>query len=321
MGYSMALDGGGTKTLAIIFDEEFNLLGMGRSGGMNTNFETMESVKAHLAECLYACLEAAGVNELDHFFCAGPGPYPEAEAILRQRATLKADKYETVHEGLSGAYAGLAADRGVNVLAGTGSRIDYIDGDPQFCTGGWGGFIGDEGSGCWIGTHGIQAAIASHDGWGPKSVLEDLIMEEWELEKLNGVVPRVFHGRSMRVEVSSVSPLVGKAARMGDIAAIDVLKGAAEILSRQTLAMYRNHNVDPSVPVIVSGSAWKSAPVMFDHFCDLIHAELPDTQILKPIFDPIMGGVIKLALKGRHAIPADELEILKKNFAQFMCNW
>ena len=71
MGYSMALDGGGTKTLTIIFDEEFNLLGMGRSGGMNTNFETMEAVREHLAECIYTCLEAAGVNELDHFFCAG----------------------------------------------------------------------------------------------------------------------------------------------------------------------------------------------------------------------------------------------------------
>lgn len=107
-----------------------------------------------------------------------------------------------------------------------------------------------------------------------------------------GVVPRVFHGRSMRVELSSLSPLVGRAARMGDEAAIQVYKDAADILARQCLAMYRNKKIDPAVPVIIAGSAWKGAPVMFDHFADLIHAVQPQTPVRRPIFEPIMGGVV-----------------------------
>ena len=74
MSTIMALDGGGTKTLAILFDEDLNLLGMGRGGGMNTNFESMEVVKEHLTTCIHGCLAAAGVSQVDRFFIAGPGP-------------------------------------------------------------------------------------------------------------------------------------------------------------------------------------------------------------------------------------------------------
>lgn len=321
MSTIMALDGGGTKTLAILFDEDLNLLGMGRGGGMNTNFESMEVVKEHLTTCIHGCLAAAGVSQVDRFFIAGPGPYPEAEKILREKAVLKSSGFEGLSEGFNGVYAGLAANRGVSVLSGTGSRVDYVDGEAKYVTGGWGGFIGDEGSGCWIGQHGVSAAIAGHDGWGPATILEEMIIKEWNLDALWGVVPRVFHGRSMRVELSSLSPLVGRAARMGDAAAIQVYKDAAEILARQCLAMYRNKKLDPSVPVIIAGSAWKGAPVMFEHFADLIHAEQPQTPVRRPIFEPIMGGVVEVALKGRSQLPEDELNLLKTRYAQFLCHY
>jgi N-acetylglucosamine kinase-like BadF-type ATPase len=209
----------------------------------------------------------------------------------------------------------------VSVLSGTGSRVDYVSSKVNYVTGGWGGFIGDEGSGCWIGQHGVSAAIAGHDGWGPATVLEELIMKEWNLTELHGVIPRVFHGSSMRVELSSLSPVVGKAARMGDEAAINVYKDAADILARQCLAMYRNRKIDLSVPTVIAGSAWKGAPVMFEHFSDLIHAVQPETPVLRPLFEPIMGAVVHIALKGRDFLPENELNQLKDRYSQFLCEY
>jgi N-acetylglucosamine kinase-like BadF-type ATPase len=321
MAITMAVDGGGTKTLAILFDDELNLLGIGRSGGMNTNFESMEVVKAHLTECIHSCLDAAGVTCVDHFFMAGPGPYPEAEAILRQKAHLTSAGFETLSEGLNGVYAGLAKSRGVSVLAGTGSRVDYVDGDLNYVTGGWGAFIGDEGSGPWIGQHAVIGAIAAHDGWGPPTVLGEMILKQWELEELHGVIPKIFLSPSMRVVLASLSPLVGKAARMGDEVAISVYEQAAELLARQCLAMYRNKQLDPAVPVVIAGSAWKGAPVMLEAFTRRIQAVQPQTAVFRPLFEPIMGSVIATALKGRAALSAEELDSLKTRYAQFLCHY
>lgn len=76
MSTIMALDGGGTKTLAILFDEDLNLLGMGRGGGMNTNFESMDVVKEHLSACIHGCLAAAAARAEDHPAIYGFPPLP-----------------------------------------------------------------------------------------------------------------------------------------------------------------------------------------------------------------------------------------------------
>ena len=321
MSYNMILDGGGTKTLAILFDENMNLLSTGKSGGMNTNFETMEVVRAHLTECIDTCLQGHPVDELDRFFISGPGPAQEAEKILRSRVRLNRDR-ESLSEGTNGVLAGLCADYGISVLAGTGSRIDFIqNGKQTFNTGGWGAFIGDEGAGPWIGQRRVTAAIAYNDGWGPETCLKDMIMKTWELEKLWGVVPRVFHGRSTRVELASLSPVVGQAARNGDNVAIRIYHEAAEILAIQCLAMFRNRNLDPTTPVVITGGAWKGAPVMFDHFQKLINEQYPEAPVHRPVFDSIMGGVIMLGLHGRHALTKEEIERLRSEYSAFLFSY
>jgi N-acetylglucosamine kinase-like BadF-type ATPase len=41
MSRILAVDGGGTKLSAILFDEEFQLLGRGMSGGVNINHTSL----------------------------------------------------------------------------------------------------------------------------------------------------------------------------------------------------------------------------------------------------------------------------------------
>jgi len=314
-----ALDGGGTKTYAMCYSDDMRLLGVGQGGGMNTNFEPMDAVREHLAKALDDCLKASGVHDLQAAYLAGPGPHDLIREMLNERVPVADNTKYSLGEALGGVYAGLCSNTGLSALSGTGSNVGYIvKGQYGGSAGGWGAFIGDEGSGCWIGTRGIQAAIAGHDHWGPKTVLEDMLMERWKLEDLHGVIPRVFLGRAMRVEVSPVSHMVSDAAHQGDEVAIQILKDAGEILARQTRAMIRTRNVPLDTPIVTIGSAWKSDPVMFRSFTDHIHEEFPDMVTHRSLFDQIMGSVVMNALHGRDKLPEEEKQHLMKEFKSFL---
>ena len=71
--------------------------------------------------------------------------------------------------------AGLAAAMktgGAVALSGTGSNAFLVrEGQVLSAVGGWGPLLGDEGSGYEIGLNALKAAIYSHDGRRPKSML------------------------------------------------------------------------------------------------------------------------------------------------------
>ena len=314
-----ALDGGGSKTIAMCYSDDMRLLGIGHGGGVNTNFESIEAVREHIAQAIDECLERSGVREVQAAYMAGPGPHDVMRELLNERAKVADNTPYSMGEAMNGVHAGLCGNTGLSVLSGTGSNVGYIlTGKYAGNAGGWGAFIGDEGSGCWIGTRAIQAAIAGHDQWGPKTVLEDMLMERWHLDDLHGVIPRVFLGRSMRVEISPVSRMVGEAARQGDEVSIQILKDAGEILARQARALIRRASIPLSTPVVTIGSAWKSAPVMHQSFTEHLHEEFPGMVTHRSLFDQIMGSVVVNTLRGRDELSEEEKQHLIKEFEPFL---
>ena len=57
MNYYLALDCGGSKLEAILFDEHLHLLSRARTGGVNANFISSRQVEEHYRDC-YARLFA-----------------------------------------------------------------------------------------------------------------------------------------------------------------------------------------------------------------------------------------------------------------------
>jgi N-acetylglucosamine kinase-like BadF-type ATPase len=294
MEHYLSVDCGGTKLLSLLFNEEFRLVGFGRGGAANTNFELMERVLQNMEESIGLCLKGTDVTRISRVHIAGPTLHEKYAECLRKFVTVS--EVESLSEGRMGLLAGLFAEDGIVALSGTGSDVFHICAgckDKYDFLGGWGGLIGDEGSGYSIGRRAISAAIMASDTRGEKTILTDLLLEHYHLHVLWDIVPMIYSTPNYRGVISQACILVAQAAAAGDKVAISIHEDAGMEMARQVIALKRLYHIDTDKPVVIAGGAWKGAPAMFRAFCDGIHGEFPNTPVARPLFEPIMGGVVE----------------------------
>jgi glucosamine kinase len=230
--YFLGVDGGGTKTLAVIVDASGSEQGRGLAGSSNYNAVGLQEATANLQSAVEQAAQAAGCQMLLRaawFGLAGidrPADYeimlpylqPVAEAV---RLTNDA---ELLLSGLDDAV-------GVALIAGTGSIALGCDArGTKTRSGGWGHILGDEGSGYEIGRMALQAAARAADGRGPPTILLERILAYWNLDMASDLIGRVYQDEDV-AEIGRLSAVVFAAARAGDQAARQIIQHAASELA------------------------------------------------------------------------------------------
>lgn len=309
--YYIAADGGGTKLLTILYDDEFNIVSRVKSGGTNLLFRPKEAAEAEVRE-LADRLIPPDVREIEAFDASIVGPSDYIVNALRNKCPVKAVRHwGEGHVALASA----GVRYGIVAQAGTGSDAFLIQPNGTRTVGGWGMTLGDEGGGYDIGLRTLRAAIYAEDGRGPRSVLPEMIREAWGLGVLYDMIGKVSGNPDARSLVASVTYLTEKAAAMGDEAALAVYAEAGHEMARQVLAVIRNGGGTWIGPIVASGGAWKGSAVMFETFRREVRAVWPDAGIRFPDFEPIVGSVISRLLAEPGAEEERFMEILRGKFS------
>ena len=128
-------------------------------------------------------------------------------------------------------------------------------------------------------------------------MLLPMIYEEWRLQKLWGMVPLVYGSSDSRRLVASVARLVSRAAAAGDPVALSLYQNAAHQMAHMTICLLQRHGGRFEGPIVVSGGVWKGSPYMFECFRREVSAVFPDAEVLMPVFEPVVGGVVLQALE------------------------
>jgi N-acetylglucosamine kinase-like BadF-type ATPase len=87
--------------------------------------------------------------------------------------------------------------------------------------GGWGGQLGEEGSGYWFGMEGLRAVVRAADRRDFPTLLTPTLLEALQLSDAPDLVPWV--ARASKGEVGALAPLVLDVAAKGDAAAQRIL--------------------------------------------------------------------------------------------------
>jgi N-acetylglucosamine kinase-like BadF-type ATPase len=255
MGYILGVDGGGTKTLALLGDLDGNVLARGLSGSSNTNgvgfdaacsaLERAISIarKDHGGEISAMCLGLAGAGrkeDIEQFQNWAVRTFPKTPVkVLSDAEVLLA--------------AGVASGPALALICGTGSIVygRTITGE-LIRAGGWGYLFGDEGSGYAIGSAALRAVMQAYDGRGSKTLLSKLVLKRYGLHTPLELVRSIYGAESPLSTVASLTDLVEQAAELGDSVAIAILEESSRELTRAIAAIYPKLG-SSAIPLILTG--------------------------------------------------------------------
>jgi glucosamine kinase len=227
-----AVDGGGTKTLAIVMDRNGER-GRAISGPANYVAGEADRVVANVTVVVQQAVQSSGASlpiESLWLGLAGIDRPGAREAIADRLASLAREvRLTNDAELLFGAFPDEA---GIVLIAGTGSIALGQDRHGKTTrAGGWGYLIGDEGSGYDLGRRGIRAAAKAADGRGLQTSLLPALLAHWGLEQPLQIIDRVYRERDETV-IADCAQLVFQAAAAYDPVAVRLVQsGAAELAS------------------------------------------------------------------------------------------
>jgi N-acetylmuramic acid 6-phosphate etherase len=255
MHYIIGVDGGGTKTLALLAGLDGQVIARGVSGPSNYNavgfekacssLETAISTvrKDYPGDIVALCLGLAGAGrreDIERFQSWAQNKFPGTIVkVVNDAEILLA--------------AGSLTGPTLALVCGTGSFVyGRTRTGEMIRAGGWGYLFGDEGSGYAIGAAALRAVMKSYDGRGPSTVLTELILKKRELSSPQDLVHHIYGAESPRLEVASLSELVEEAAERNDAVAIFILEDAARELVKCLAVVYPKLG-ESDIPLVISG--------------------------------------------------------------------
>jgi glucosamine kinase len=248
------IDGGGTKTLAVIVDALGRERGRGTAAGANFMSAGLDETVANVQCALDSASSMAGSVRLTRAWIglAGADRAPDF-AALRPCLQHVAQEVRLTNDAAL-VLCGLEHTIGVALVAGTGSIAVGCDAHGTSArAGGWGHVLGDEGGGYAIGRAGLRAVMRAADGRGPKTALIDRVLRRFQLRSPEQLVAAIYADPTSSL-IAGLAPSILEAARDGDAVAVAIVRHAAEDLALAVLTVAANLALPERLPLALAGS-------------------------------------------------------------------
>jgi N-acetylglucosamine kinase-like BadF-type ATPase len=305
MPFILGVDGGATKTIAVVGDHTGQILSAGLSGPTNYQITGLDAAMQNLDAAVKMAVSGAGIDveqiSVGVFGLAG-ADYPiDFHNLTRGTQELYPYmKFEIANDTWVGFRSGTDQDYGGVVISGTGANFAAAAPDGKRVTGRgisyeWGG----EGGARALIRTGFHFAFRSHDGTGPKTALEDIVLSVLgfpSYDELSFYMYQI-HGQFSRLykKAAPIVPAIFQLANEGDKVCANILiesgKAMGEIMGRmiETLGSGRL----PQDVVMVGSLFTKGAsPLLIDSFSMSCHRFVPFARFKMPEVEPAGGAYI-----------------------------
>ena len=181
--------------------------------------------------------------------------------------------------------------RGICLIAGTGS-ICWWEPQPGLVhrAGGWGPFVGDEGSGIWVVDQALRAITWAEDGQAGSTRLKEEFLRHLGFSQVRELLPWREH--SPRKQVASLAKIVLELATVGDSASREICeRGAGHLVNlvRSVLAR-ETGKTSLSRPMVFAAGGMFANRDYFTRVMEGIQSACPEIRIAR-VEDPVLGAV------------------------------
>jgi len=295
----LAVDGGGTKTEAVVADLEGQVLSRGLGAGSNHYAggfgQLVESVttavQAALRPVLGAGLERqGGVEQRIAAACFGmsgvDSPEDEADVSAWVKRQSFAPTFLVVNDVELILAGGTSEGWGIAVISGTGSNCVGRARDGRTArVGGWGTLLGDEGSGYELGLRALRLAAQAYDGRANAPALLEATLRHWSTPDIPALMRELHAPATTPADIAALAAVVLDLAGKGDAPARVIVDDAADDLARHIRTVMKRLGMERP-PVALGGGLFGG--LLREALVERISGEVGPVSYVE---DPVLGAV------------------------------
>lgn len=261
----LGVDGGGTKTHAVLIDEDKIILGEGVTGAGNPLRVGVENAIKNIFASIEKACDSADRSKGD-IVSAQIGLAGVRREDLRYlirnrfREILRIRKVEVTTDAEIALYAATEGKEGLVIIAGTGSVCMGRNAKGEMASaGGWGPLAGDEGGGAGIARRALQAIAKSSDGRGKYTKLSDYAVDYFRAGRLEDLSVAIYAPQVDNARIAGFAQYVSQAANEGDEVSLELLTEAGQELGLAATAVIQKLKLQKrKFPIGKVGSVFKS---------------------------------------------------------------
>ncbi|PGS49846.1 BadF/BadG/BcrA/BcrD ATPase family protein [Bacillus sp. AFS041924] len=291
MKYIISLDGGGTKSEAVAYNLEGEIISQGFSGFSNLLVNEKDGIN-HMIEAIENCLSPLSKENCLFLFLgiAGIGGVRDRGPLEKALNDAFHIPFKIVNDAQIAHAALLNGQSGVLTIAGTGSICIGVHKERTVTAGGWGHLLGDEGSGYWICMEIFKKITQQFDEGIPLSYLSLKMLERLQLKEADGLKKYIYH--NTKAEIASHVPFIVELANMGDLMALTVLERAGQLLGKTTIQAIKKLDLKEEPRVAIKGSVLQRIPVVQKTFIQTIREHYPIVEFYTEDVSSTYGGYL-----------------------------
>jgi N-acetylglucosamine kinase-like BadF-type ATPase len=294
MSLVMGIDGGGSNVRIVITDRNLAVLGESYGSAVNPSIVGHETAGDRIREAMRAALDHAKLTA-EQIEAVGIGVAGAAaqhsevwlrevvSGVLPTTDVVPSSDFEIALVGARG------ERRGILILAGTGSAAYGVnEAGETALVGGWGYWLGDEGSGYWIGMSALRWITWADDGRSLGTQLTERLLSELHLAHPRDLIDWLQRlGNPPVQEIAALAPSVMAVAAGGDPIACQLIWSAAEglaIMGRTAAKRLQMEKPDYAF----AGGLLETPNLLTQFLCD----KLPIPEMPVGLHPPVIGAAL-----------------------------
>lgn len=293
----IGIDGGGSKTHAMVADEQgrtiAEMVGPGSAIRPGLAEHSANVIADVVRDALASCEMTHVVPRALCVGVAGAGRETERQQLWQALVARDLATELVLHSDFSIALDDAFGDGpGVLLISGTGS-VAFGRG-PTGTTarcGGWGPVCGDEGSGAWIGRRALSVVTASADGREPETALIGAVLTAAQVNETADLI--AWAADAPPSQLATLAPVVLSVAESGDLRANAIVSLAVEELVLHVRALARQLFGDEraALPVALTGGMMSRGSTLRKRFEHRVKTAVPGAQVRSEEVVPARGAV------------------------------
>jgi N-acetylglucosamine kinase-like BadF-type ATPase len=312
MKFVLGVDGGGSKTHALVLSSQGKVLGFGAAGCGNHQVHGSAHAAREIESAVKTALRQAALTPQEieiGVFCLAGADLPADYSLLAEavHSLHLARTVEVKNDTLAALRASITRPWGAVVICGSGFNAAARASDGrEIVLPGLGIISGDWGGGSQLSLEIIRLVMRAWDGRGEKTQLTSLVLDHFCLPSEEVLVEHLYHEKIAPLKILALVPLLFRAAEAGDPPARELIIRLGEEVAVTATALLKRLNLDTlDVEVGLAGGVFQGeGPLLIETVTRRVLEAAPAARVLRTRHEPVVGAAL-LALE-RIGVVVDE---------------